>query len=226
MHVTVQLADLGPTTTVRTLARRPVLADVPGLRSAETALLAPLAFSRPPPVSRAGLVAFWDDEDAADDFIGTHPLGRRFSGGIEARLRPLRAYGSWPGLSTEVPTTRAVPHDGPVVVLTLARLRTSQALRFARTSRPAEKAAVAHDGMLWGTAAVRFPFLATISIRASSQASASYAFGKQHPDHSAAIAEQHRKDFHNESAFIRFAAVKLQGDLRGSNPLDASTVAI
>lgn len=224
MIVTVQLADLGARGTVRALARRPDLAGVPGLLSAETMLLAPLAPTRPPAINRAGLVAFWDDDEAADRFVATHPVGQRFHGGVRAHLRPLRAHGAWPGLPADVPAERAVPHEGPVVVLTLARLRAGQTIRFARASRPAEQAATEHAGMIWGTAAIRLPFLATISVWVDSQAAAGYAYGKQRPAHHDAIERQHEKDFHRESAFIRFAPTRMEGSIGGSNPFDAADV--
>jgi hypothetical protein len=224
MIVSVQVADLGLVGAVRALTRRPKPIDVPGLRSAHVALFAPLALSGPPPVGRAGLIAFWDDDEPADHFIETHPLGRRFSGGLSARLSPLRAYGSWPGLPPDLPTRRAVPHDGPVVVLTLGRLRISQTVRFLRASRPAEKVAAADDGMIWGSAAVRPPFVATMSIWKNAQATAAYAYGQQQPAHSQAISAQERKDFHRQSAFIRFAPMQLEGTLGGSNPFAASAL--
>ena len=225
MIATVQVADLGVVDTFRALTHTPKPSDVPGLRSARAALFAPLALAGPPPVRRAGLIAFWDDDEAVDRFIDTDPISQRFSEGLRARLRPLRAYGSWPGLPTDIATSRAVPHDGPVVVLTLGRLRISQAVRFLRASRPAEKAAAAHDGMLWGSAAVRPPFVATMSIWKDSQATAAYAYTQQPPAHVQAITEQQRKDFHRQSAFIRFAPTRLEGTLGGLNPISASAIA-
>jgi heme-degrading monooxygenase HmoA len=225
MIATVQLADLGPRGALRAVTRRPMPGATPGLRSAQVAVFAPLALTRPPPIGRAGLIAFWDDEEAFDRFVDTDPIGQRFAGGFEARLRPLRAYGSWPGLPADVATSRSVPHDGPVVVLTLGRLRISQAIRFLRASRPAERAAVAHEGLIWGSAAVRPPFVATVSIWRDAQATAAYAYGHQQPAHSDAISKQHRKDFHRQSAFIRFAPIRMEGAVRRTNPLAASDIA-
>ena len=152
-------------------------------------MLMPLASSRPPPITQAGLIAFWDDDASADRFISDHPIGQRFSGGLHARLRPLRAFGTWPGLPVDVPAGRAVSHQGPVMVLTLGRLRGSQ---------------------LWE----------------STQASVAYAFGKQQPAHTEAMAEQQKKEFHHQSAFIRFAPTRLEGALAGSNSFDAATVTL
>lgn len=224
MIATVQVADLGPVGAFRAVTRRPRPGDTPGLRSAQVAVFAPLALAGPPPVSRAGLIAFWDDEDAFDRFLDTDAVGQRFSGGFEARLTPLRAYGSWPGLPADITSSRSAPHDGPVVVLTLGRLRLSQAVRFLRASRPAERAAVAHEGMIWGSAAVRPPFVATVSIWRDAQATVAYAYGSQPPAHHTAITEQRRKDFHRQSAFIRFAPIRLDGSLAGPNPLAAADI--
>ena len=224
MIATVQVADLGPAGTLRTVVRRPKLRRTPGLRAAEAAVFAPLALSGPPPVRRAGLIAFWDDEAAFDRFLERDDVGQRFAGGFQARLRPLRAHGSWPGLPDDVPTSRAVDHDGPVVVLTLGRLRVSQVVRFLRTSRSAERAALDQDGMIWGSAAARPPFVATVSIWQDARVTASYAYGRQQPAHSDAISEQQRKDFHRQSAFIRFAPIRMEGELGGANPLVASAL--
>lgn len=226
MIATVQIAELGPIGTLRAVMRRPKPTEIEGLRSAEVAVLAPLALSGPPPLRRGGLIAFWDDETAFDRFREHDPVGRRFAGGFEARLSPLRAFGSWPGLPSDVPKSRAVHHDGPVVVLTLGRLRISQTVRFLRASRPAEHAAKAHPGLIWGSAAARPPFVATVSIWRDATDSAAYAYGTDQPAHPDAITEQRRKDFHRQSAFIRFEPIRLNGSLGGMNPLDASEIAV
>jgi hypothetical protein len=80
--------------------------------------------------------------------------------------------------------------------------------------------------MIWASAATRPPFMATISIWRSDNDAAEYAYGQQQPAHNDAIAAQRRKDFHRESAFIRFAPTRLDGTLAGPNPFAASTVAV
>jgi hypothetical protein len=173
----------------------------------------------PPPIRRAGLFAFWDDEAAFDRFLDESPLAEPFAAGFSARLRPIRAYGSWPGLPPDVPGSRAVNDEGPVVVFTLGRLRISQIIRFLRASRPAERAALDNDGLVWGSAAVRPPFVATVTLWRDAAATVAYAYGREQAAHSDAIAEQRRKDFHRQSAFIRFAPTRLEGSLTGKNPL-------
>lgn len=226
MIATVHVADVGPRTTMGAAVRRTSLGEIPGLRWAETVLMAPLAFKGPPPVRRTGLLAFWDDEAAVDRFEASHPLAQQLDGGLRARLRPLRAYGTWPGLPAEVPGARHVDHDGPVVVFTLGMLRLSQVRRFMKASRPAERAATDDPAMAWGTAALttRSPFVATVSIWESGKAAATYAYGRKRPQHSDAITEQQRKDFHRQSAFIRFAPLLIEGQLEGKNPVSATAL--
>ena len=165
---TIDVADLGRRSLIQAVRGRPAPGEVPGLRWLDIAPAAALASYRPPGLRRAVLLAMWDDEHSAQVFSETHQLAERFAGdGFHAVLRPLRAFGSWPGLPSDISRSRVTHHDGPVIVTTLGRLRISQALRFLRASRPAERAAVNSDGFLWGAAAPRPPFVATVSVWSS-----------------------------------------------------------
>lgn len=211
MIATVDIADVG---FVRTLLRRRSLRDVEGLLWADIVAVVPLASKRPPRLRPAATLAFWDRQDQADAFGTEHPLGRRFADGYHVTLRPLRATGTWPGLPVDLPTSPAVSHDGEVMVLTLGRLRTTQIARFLRASRPAERAAGEADGFVWGTAMARPPVVATFSAWDGGAAAHAYAHGTDQAEHANAIAAQRRKDFHRESAFIRFAPVEVRGSLQ------------
>jgi hypothetical protein len=216
MIATVNVADLGARSTLRSLRHRPAPANVRGLRWLDTAVAAPLASKRPPGLRRSVMIAFWDDQEAAAAFAEDHPLGQRYAdNGFRAVLRPLRAFGTWPGLPDDLPRARRAVHDGPVLVTTLGRLRVTQAGRFLRASRPAERSAIDAAGFVWGTAASRPPFMATISLWSSDDAAAAYAYGDPDAGHPRAIAKQRRKDFHHESAFIRYAPLAITGSVRG-----------
>ena len=106
MIATIDVADIGIRSTLRALRRRPTPIDVPGLRWLDIAPTVPLSSKRPPGLRQAVLLAMWDDEDAAASFADTHPLAQRFAdNGFHAVLRPLRAFGAWPGLPDAVPRT-------------------------------------------------------------------------------------------------------------------------
>jgi len=96
--------------------RGPRPSKIPGLLSAgggPTSPLGPGLLPRLDP-TRVAMVAFWESEQALDDYLTSDRVGRRLAEGWQARLAPLRAYGSWPGLPADTPTTRAVVTDGPV----------------------------------------------------------------------------------------------------------------
>jgi hypothetical protein len=111
-------------------------------------------------------------------------------------------------------------HDAPVIVITLGRLRLTQTFRFLRASRPAERAAINAEGFLWGTAATRPPFVATVSAWSSDKTAAAYAYADSNAGHPRAITQQRRKDFHRESAFVRYAVTSSTGRLPGAPPIE------
>ena len=225
MIATVDIADLGVRNAVAAARRRPKPEDVSGLRWLDIAFAVPLASSRPPRLRRVVRFAMWDDADAAAAFADSDPFAARFADGVHATLQPLRAFGTWPGLDDETPRSRATQHEGPVVVLTLGRLRLNHVIRFMRASRPAERGAVGADGFVWGTASARPPFVATVSMWKSADAAASYAYTPPTAGHPSAITKQRRKDFHHQSAFIRFTPIAINGTLSGSNPFTTEQLA-
>ena len=110
MLASVHVADVGARAAVGFGRRTPKAGEVDGLRHANVAFGASLSASTLPPreFGRVGLVAFWDDEAALDDFLDSHPAAEGLAGGWRLRLAPLRAHGSWPGLPPDVPTAGEV----------------------------------------------------------------------------------------------------------------------
>ena len=217
----VHLADVGAFTALGQLIRTVEPGTVPGLRNANLAIAAPLSKSRvaKPQFGRLALIAFWDGEVDLDRFVHDHPLAARFADGWQVRLEPLRMHGSWPGVPQDISSSRTVEYHGPSVVLTLGRLRISQAARFLRTSAKAEGAVVDAPGVIWATGLARPPFVSTCSLWESSKALATYAYGHDRPAHSEAIDADADKPFHHQSAFIRFRPYGATGHLDGRNPL-------
>lgn len=221
MIASVHIADVGARTAFGQARKAPRPSAVPGLRHANIGLAAPLSkrVMPSPQFGRVGLIAFWDAEEALDRFEDSHPLAQRLAGGWHARLEPLRMFGSWPGVPDDIARSRADSDDGEKVVLTLGRLRLPQAPRFLRTSAKAEGALASASGLTWATGIAKPPFVATCSLWQSTEALSDYAFGDGDPAHADAIKEQARKQFHHESAFIRFHPLSTRGSLGGKNPL-------
>lgn len=225
--VSVHIADVGSATGLRLVLNRPRSAGIPGLRHAEIGTAAPLSSKvRPrPTVGRAVLVAIWEDDESIDRFMADHKLADSFASGWHARLQPMRVSGSWPGL--EPADTNAARFDGPAVVLTLGRLRLTQARRFLQASAQAQASVLEAPGLIWGTGFARLPFVATCSVWSSTQALTDYAYGGEragqdghHAAHPGAIQQDAAKPFHRRSAFVRLRPYRVQGGLSGRNSLD------
>ena len=216
MIATMQLADVGVAKVAGLYRRRPRVGKVPGLRQADFGIAAPFGpgLARPPQFGRAGLVAMWDDDAAVDDYFSTHPFARALEHGWRVRLEPLRMHGSWPGVPDDLPKARTLHVDGPFVTLTIARLRPSQAPRFFKTNASAERGVNDTPGSIWTTAVALPPFISSWSLWESEGSIADYAF-REGGGHANAIVEQRRKDFHRQSAFIRFRPYQSEGSLQG-----------
>lgn len=227
MITSIHVADLGARSALTLLLGAPRSSSTPGLRRAVVAVCAPLSSSviPSPQPGRVGLIAFWDDEGALDRFLEHDPRAERWADGWRVSLEPVRMWGRWPGVPDDIPRDRTVEHDGPAVVLTLGRLRSTQLVRFLRTSAHAQRAVIGAPGLTWGTGLARPPFVATCSLWDSTAALATYAYGRGEPAHADAIQADQNKPFHHESAFIRFRPVSSHGSLGGRNPLTESWLA-
>jgi hypothetical protein len=222
--VSVHIADVGLPKSLG-LIRHPRPASIPGLLQANAGIAAKFgtAPARPSP-GRVGLIAFWQDEAAVGQFEATHPLAAKLDGGLVVHARPLRIHGAWPGIGDDVPTQRTVEHDGPVLVLTLAKTKFSRFIPFFRASQPAEKAVVKAPGNVFSSAVLRPPFISSVSLWESSEASMDYAFSGHQAGHPEAIAAGRTKPFHHQQAFIRLAIDEIRGSLDGHNPLAQGAV--
>lgn len=225
MIASVQLADVGVSGAAALLTRTLRPDSIPGLRTGHLVVAAPLSPTvlRKPQPSRAGLIAFWADEAAFDEFAATHPIAERLATGWRTLLRPVRVTGSWPGLPEDLDTGAEAANPSPALVLTLGRLRLSETWRFLRTAARAEAAALAAPGLIWATGLTRPPLMATCSLWRGSAELAAYAH--RPGDHTAAVTADRERPFHHRSAFIRFRPIRSSGQLDGVNPLGASAFA-
>jgi hypothetical protein len=222
--VSVHLADVGLPRSLG-LIRHPRPASIPGLLQANAGLAATFGTTPPrPSAGRVGLIAFWQDEAARGQFEASHRLADALGDGVVVHARPLRIHGAWPGVGDDVPTRRKVEHDGPVLVLTLAKTKYSRVVPFFRASQPAEKAVVKAPGNVFSSAVLRPPFVASVSLWESSDAAMDYAFSGHQSGHPEAVAAGRAKPFHHQEAFIRLAIDEIRGSLAGRNPLPPDAI--
>ena len=211
MIVSVDIAEVGPRRGLRILAQPPRADRTEGLRYAETVFTAPLGSSRPQPsFGTVALIAAWDDEAALDRFA-SHPLARELESGWQARMEPLRVFGSWPGLSGLPERPLPVDDDEPVAVITLGRFKPLRLRPFLRASAPAERDVLVQPGLLASTAFARLPNLvSTFSLWRTAAEMRGYA-GRRGGSHRAAVAKDRERPFHRHSAFIRFRPYETRG---------------
>jgi hypothetical protein len=222
--VSVHLSDVGRRPALGLLRAQLDPAGVSGLRYAAMTTAAPLSgkLLPRPDLGRVGLIAAWEDDRALDAFLAGHPLAGRLAHGWHVRLRPTRIFGAWPRLPGLIGDEEPMDEEEPAAVLTLGRLRLSQAARFLRASATAEGLVVRDPALLASTGLARPPaFVATFSLWRTVAAMRAYAGGRSDPSHAAAVQAHAARPFHHESAFVRFRPYGAQGDWDGCNPLAA-----
>lgn len=114
------------------------------------------------------------------------------------------------------------PTDGPVAVLTRARLRPAHAGTFWRAAGPiaTELAGLTGPGRPWlaiGIGEAPIGLQGTFSVWPD--AAAVRAFAYQHPAHVSAVRRTTEVGWYAEELFARFAVVGAHGTLDGRDPL-------
>lgn len=219
MHLTVHLAEPG-VRGVPALRRARPSSDTPGLRYAVAAVPAPLGSGGTRPMlGRVVHLGFWDDADAAEAaFAGTAWAPGEFTG-VRIDAEPVRAVGTWPGLPDVLPSAPDPVHDGPSFVLTIARLRLLQARRFFVAGSMAENHVIASPGLTWGVGAAALEQRTLMTLSWWHDFGAMATTVRAPGGHADAMARQAEKDFHHESAFVRFRPLAATGSLGGKHPV-------
>ncbi|OLB81199.1 MAG: monooxygenase [Actinobacteria bacterium 13_2_20CM_2_71_6] len=104
------------------------------------------------------------------------------------------------------------PDDGPVLVLTRARLRATRAASFWRAIGPVAAALPDSPGLLaaFGIGEAPLGWQGTVSVWRSTPDLVRFAY--RHPEHRRAIARTATVNWYAEELFARFAIVDVQGD--------------
>ena len=228
MIASVHLADVGKRTALGLSPRKLELAKVPGMRYAEITITAPLSANliARPNLGRVALIATWEEESDLDGFLARHTLAERLAHGWRVRLQPTRIFGRWQPLDGLLAREEPMDDAEPAAVLTIGRLRFTQALRFFRATAAAEALAVGEPSLLASTGLARPPALVgTFSLWQSTAAMRAYVDGKSRPAHSAAVQAHAAKPFHHESAFVRFRPYASEGEWERARPLGRDTQA-
>lgn len=169
---------------------------------------------------RFAMFAEWEDEASLERFLAHDRLGERLAEGWHVRLQYLRRFGQVAALAGLPQRAGRSDPDEPIVAVTLARLKLPELGRFLRWGRPVERLVAGHPGTTFATAAIRPPrTFSTFSIWRTVREMTEMVHGRSDipdPDrHAVAMTEQRRKDFHHESAFMRFRPLAEHGTWQG-----------
>lgn len=201
------------------------LRQVPGLHHAECMLRMKMghAVALPGRYRWTSLVlfAFWEDEAWLERFLEAPPYSVFRRPGWHIRLRFYRRWGSYGVLDDAVTDTELANPNGPVVAVTLARLKLRETVRFARWGRPVEAQVRDHLGMSRGAVAFRpLNIFSTFSIWRSEQDMLDMVRGRRPAEdgteHRNAMVERARRPFHHEFTTMRFVPLSEHGDWPGN----------
>jgi hypothetical protein len=168
--------------------------------------------------------AAWQNEGALEAFLRSCRLGRALATGWHVRMEFVRRWGAIRELDGLPQTALTLDDHQPVVAVTLARLRISQAFRFVRWGKPVEEQVRDDPATTIALAAMRpLGTLATFSIWRTQKAMTDMVHGRSIASfadrHARAMQERNRKDFHHEFTTLRFRPISEHGCWQGQNHL-------
>lgn len=167
--------------------------------------------------------AWWQESHYLDDFL-EHPSYRFFAGDWHVRLKLYRRWGQVSELKHAFVDPTLAVKDGPVVAVTLARLKLLQTARFIKWGMPVERQVRDHKGQNMALAGFRpFNTFSTFSMWKSESEMINMVQGKDRiidgDSHKLSMQEMFREGFHHEFTTMRFAILDTANvRVSGSNP--------
>jgi hypothetical protein len=176
--------------------------------------------------TRWAAVVAWNDATEAERFDDS-PVGRAWGAIATARcrlaLRPVSSRGAWAGRSpfdgcaprhTDVDVEADEPRkdDGPMLVLTRARLRPAQMTAFWRAIPTVAATLPAAPGLLaaFGVGEAPLGWQGTVSVWRAATDLTGFAYGRS--EHRAAVAATRVRRWYAEELFARFTVLDVDGD--------------
>ncbi|MFI5914954.1 monooxygenase [Dactylosporangium sp. NPDC051541] len=147
----------------------------------------------------------------ADEAPERRPPMRGAVASCTLTLEPIASRGTWSGQEPFQPV-RTARGDGPVAVLTRARLKTGKALAFWRAIGPVGAIAGEAEGLhcAFGLGEAPVGFQGTMSVWRSAADVVRFAYRR--PEHAAVVARTAEVGWYAEELFARFRVLGIDGD--------------
>ncbi len=170
-----------------------------------------------------GLLSVWDDGTDLDDLPAAAAdlvagWSRASHERLTVRMRPLTSRGRWSGREPFADDPHAAAYDGPVAVLTRARLRPTRAASFWRAVPATVPDLHAAEGLrlALGVGEAPIALQGTFSLWDSPASVRRYAHGSA--AHRAVVRRTRPEQWYAEELFARLAVTSVTGTHRGVAP--------
>ncbi len=228
MIATVHIVDANP---LRNLVRRtPRVGAIDGLRWSKKALCGQFSPGAMPDAQlrRGGFVAWWEDDDAVDQFEAENPRAEPFRSGWAVRLRPTRTRATWPNAEFDPFPEPNERHEGTHAAITLGTALVPKFPRFLRASSPLDDQFVADPNGIWGIA-ITMPPRIVMTLTFWTDQDATDAFVRS-GSHGAAMKAHYDfktddHEFISAGGFFGFEPYAMRGALDGKNATPAGFAA-
>ncbi len=170
-------------------------------------------FSAKPDFSTYSLLAVWDNEEQARQFLAGHPVFKAYCHKSVSKetyfLHNTMAHGRWDG---QEPFTATQPFDptAPVAVLTRATIRWRYLAQFWRQTPPVSRSMEDKPGLRFAKGVGELPWIqqATFSLWDSGRQMMDYAY--RSPLHSDVIRQTRALGWYKEELFARFVPYRVE----------------
>jgi hypothetical protein len=172
-------------------------------------------FSLRPNFSQYGLLFVWKSEEEAKRFFQEDPLflsyKKRAVSFQTYYLSPSMCHGKWDGKEPFTPAAK-FDDDAPVAVITRARIRLKQLIRFWRFVPSASRDVHQQRGLQLAVGIGELPFIqqATFSLWEDGKSMLEYAYKRR--EHARVIQQTRKHNWYSEELFARFQVLRVESN--------------